>query len=141
MAIIRYLGRKFGLAATSDPAIAKEDMFLFQINEMIERMIISNYYKQPYASEEDFQKEMNQLRTELNEKLELLEKFLEPGKWFTGEKMSYVDFLAYETLDWYRELVQPDCLKKHEKLSAFMKQFEALDKLRDYLASDSYRKD
>lgn len=140
MAILRYLGRKFGLSATSEPALAREDMLQMQLNDLVERMIVSNYYKQPYASEEDFQKEMEQLKKESATALELYEKFLEPGKWFTGDKLSYIDFLAYEILDWYRELVDVDCLKKHAKLSAFMKRFEGLEKLKDFLASDEYRK-
>lgn len=140
MAILRYLGRKFGLCATSDPELATEDMLMMKLNDCVERMVIANYHKQPYATEADFEKEMEQLRKEHDSTLELFEKFLVPGKWLTGDKLSYVDFLAYEIFDWYRELVPNDSLKKHEKLSAYMKRFEELENLKDFLASDEYRK-
>ena len=135
------MGRKYNLAATSDPELGREDMVMLQINDMFERMIVTAYYKQPYASDEAFQKELVELATSLHTYLEVLEKYLQPNHWLTGEKLSYVDFLAYEIIDWYRELVQKDCLSKYTKLSAYMKRFEGLDRLKDYLASDAYRKD
>ena len=120
-------------------------MVLFQLHDLVQRLTStvnrkSPFSKQPDVSEEDFAEEMEALKKDLHVYLEGLEKFLNTKPWFIGEKISYVDFLAYEILDRYRELVEPTCLDKYEQLSGFMKRFESLEKLRNYLASDSYRK-
>ena len=141
MAIIRYLGRKFNLAATSDPELGREDMVMHQLHDLVDRILVTVYHKQPYASDEDLEKEMIELKKSWNSQLELLEKYLQNRVWFTGDKLSYVDFLAYEFLDWYRELVEPISVDKNPKVDSFMKRFESLDRLKEYLASDAYRKD
>ena len=124
-------------------------MLLFQLQDLLLRIVQTAYFKQPYKSEEEFQSEMVQLTKDLHNHLELLEKFFpsDDGNnpmWFTGTQLSYVDFFAYEIIQRYQELVQPDCLSaipdKYPKLAEFMTRFESLEPLRDYLASDEYKK-
>lgn len=138
-AILKYLGRKYNLAATSDPEIATEEMVLFQVNELSDRIRQTTHFKK-YDSDEAFQKELDQLKINLQKQFELLEKFIIFKKWFTGERLSYVDFFAYEVIDWVRELIDQKCLEKFANLSRFMLQFEQLDNLKEFLASDKYKK-
>ena len=144
---MKYLARKYGLSALNDPAVAKEEMLLFQIQDFSHRLVQTAFYNQPYKNDEDFQAEMVQLTNDMHTHLELLEKFFPSGEgdiWLTGTQLSYVDFFAYEIIQRYQELVQPDCLSaipdKYPKLAVFMTRFESLEPLRDYLASDEYKK-
>jgi len=56
-----------------------------------------------------------------------LEKFLGDGKFFCGDQLTYVDFLAYEMFDQHRVL-WPEyerMYQKHPKIEAFLKRMEA----------------
>ena len=61
------------------------------------------------------------------------------GKWLTGDKLTYVDFIAYETLENCRLLLPGEQILT-PKLKVFMSDFEELPKIRDYLNSKRFKK-
>ncbi|XP_034624658.1 glutathione S-transferase 2-like [Trachemys scripta elegans] len=72
-------------------------------------------------------------------KLMLFSQFLGVQKWFAGEKLTYVDFLAYDILDQHRTFA-PKCLDQLKNLKDFLDRFEALEKLTAYMSSSRYMK-
>ncbi len=144
-AILRYLGAKYGLRATTLEGQAREDMVEGEIVDLRDRFVRASYYKS-YNSQEEIQAELAALRKDLAHYLTELERYLaenEKGdhpQWLTGAGLSFVDFIAYEYLDWYRDFVQPDCFAAYPKMADYMRRFEALPRLKEHLASDAYRK-
>ena len=65
----------------------------------------------------------------LPDHLKLFSKFLGENKWFTSEKLNYVDLLAYETFDWIR-LLSPGTIEQFDNLSKFMDRFKDLPAIR-----------
>ena len=61
-----------------------------------------------------------------------------PGKWLTGDKLTWVDFQAYEYLDQAQKLV-PDLLEPFSYLSQHLANVEELPGLRQYFDSDRYQ--
>lgn len=144
-AILRYLGKKYGLIGKTDQEQAREDMLLYQIQDMLLRLNKLMFFNYPATVPLDdpaFQSGLAQLKQDLPGYLDLLEKFADSHKsgWLSGEQISYVDFYAYEIIDWYREVIDKDCLQKYPKLGGFMHQFEQLAPLKEWLASEEYRR-
>lgn len=118
--------------------MAIEEMLLFQLHDFQYRLFNTLYFNGSIDSKE-FKNEMKALQKDLNDHLDKLESYLKHN-WLMGDKLSHVDFLAYEVIDRYRELINKDCLEKYPKLSRYMERFEALEKLKDWLASDDFKK-
>ncbi|XP_062835841.1 glutathione S-transferase Mu 4-like [Anolis carolinensis] len=78
-----------------------------------------------------------ELIEQLPGKLKLFSQFLGDRNWFAGNKITYVDFLAYDIFDVHR-IFQPKCLDQFKNLKDFMDRFEALDKISAYMKSDRF---
>lgn len=138
-AILKYLARKFNLTAKTDPELALEEMLEFQLDDFINRIVQTGYFK-TYNSDSEFETELTSLRADVKSHLALLEKHLGEKTWFTGSKFSYIDILAFENIDQCREIVDKDCLAPFPKLTSFMVRFAQLEQLKEYLASDQFTK-
>lgn len=97
-------------------------------------------YVKSFNTEREFQFELYLVRHDLIKYLTRLEQFLEAKQWFLSDRLSYIDFLAYEFIDWYRLFVKQDCLEKYPKLTNFMTRFEQLPRLSEYFGTEEYRK-
>ena len=56
-----------------------------------------------------------------------------------GAQLTYADFMMYEAIDFCRCLDEK-CLDKFPKLKDFLKHFENLPKIKQYLESDRFRR-
>ena len=141
MAILKYLARKHAsgklIANDADgmAAQATEEMLEGQLVDIRNRLIITLYEKN-CPTDENFEAQLELTRQSLALWLAQLESWLGEQQWFTGDRLSYVDFLAFEYLDWYRVFVQVDCLEKFPLMAAYMGRFEELPPLKEYLASE-----
>jgi len=70
-------------------------------------------------------------------KLEYLDKFLSNRKWVVGEKITYVDFFLYEVLFEFQRY-NKEFLKPYPALANFVKAFESLPELTEYIKSSSH---
>lgn len=115
-------------------------MLYFQLNDLNNRLMQMAF--KSFTTESSFKAEMNLLRSDLHTHLKLLDDYLqvEGYPWLTRESISYVDFWAYEILDRYRQIVEKDCLDRYPRLSYFMLRVESLESLKQWLASDEYKK-
>ncbi|XP_004689741.2 PREDICTED: glutathione S-transferase Mu 4-like, partial [Condylura cristata] len=73
----------------------------------------------------------------LPEKLKHLSLFLGERPWFAGDKVTYVDFLAYDVLDVHR-IFEPSCLDAFPSLKDFMARFEDLQSISAYMKSSRF---
>jgi len=127
-AILRHLARQHGLGGKSDAEMRRIDLVLDQ----------STDFKMGFARmcyDPEFEKKKVEFITSLPEKLEAFDKFLGAREWFAGDNISFVDFIMFETLDWMRHL-HVESVVKCGNLLAFLKRFEKLPKIEEYLKSD-----
>ncbi|KAK1328902.1 hypothetical protein QTO34_011072 [Cnephaeus nilssonii] len=73
----------------------------------------------------------------LPEKLKLFSQFLGKKAWFAGDKLTYVDFLAYDVLDLHR-IFEPTCLDAFPNLRDFIARIEGLEKIAAYMKSSRF---
>jgi len=129
---MRYLGRKYGLFANDEKSLARQDLVEQQLVDIRTGMI-------PLLMDRDqFENNKKKFLTEtLPQHLELLSKFLGKNEWLAN-KLTYVDFIAYDMLDWLTTL-SPICLDKWQNLQQFMKRFESLPPIAAYFKSKEYK--
>ncbi|NWZ41211.1 GSTM2 transferase, partial [Brachypodius atriceps] len=87
----------------------------------------------------DFEKLKPAYLEQLPKKLQELSRFLGSRPWFAGQKLTFVDFLAYDVLDQQRMFV-PECPELKGNLAQFLQRFEALDKVSAYMRSGRFMK-
>jgi glutathione S-transferase len=136
LAIIRYLARKFGLFATDEKSLTRQDLVEQQIQDMRmsfvwDLLLKKDEYEKNKALflEETLPKQLNSWRN--------LSKFLGDNEWLVG-KLNYVEFLAYETLDWLRQFT-PENMQKFENLTQYLKRFERLPAISAYINSNEFK--
>ena len=67
-------------------------------------------------------------------------KCLDGKDWFAsaaGSGPTFIDFVLYELMDQLRTM-EPGCLDAYPQTTAFLDRFEALPKIREYMASDRF---
>jgi len=131
LAILRYLGRKHRLVATDDQTLARQDMAEQQIQDVMNGLydiIINPDYET---------KKADYCTGTLEPQLDLLVKFMGDKEWLGGQ-LSYVDFMAYEILDWFR-LFSSDTIAKYPAITRYMARFEALPAIKSYRSSPQYK--
>lgn len=65
--------------------------------------------------------------------------FLQDRKFLISDRVTYVDFMAYETFDFYRYLI-PDVLLEFETLMAYHHRMRDLPELQSYFRSKTYKR-
>jgi len=143
VAIIRYLGRKFNLAASTEAEQVRLDLAEQEISDMKQAQIRFCY--NPDLIRKDkvviaplLAKLSCEYKTILTVKLGLMDAFMGAGPWMLGERLTYVDFMAYEYLDHMRRQF-PDHFKDAGNINGFMTRFEALPKMKEWFDSEQYK--
>lgn len=131
LAVLRYVGRKYGLAPKSDPDQARADLAEQQIADWREQQ--SLFYS------DDYEKLKDVYRDGLSDKVTALSKFLGDRDWLVGNSVTYVDFLAYEWLDLNRTF-HPPLLEGATNLEKYVARIESLPNVSNYMKSPRYIK-
>nr|XP_060629231.1 glutathione S-transferase Mu 1-like isoform X1 [Anolis sagrei ordinatus] len=129
-AILRYLARKHKMCGETEEEIIRIDILENQLMDF--RMQLARICYSP-----DFEKLKPEFLEQLPGKLKQTSQFLGNRKWFAGNKLTYVDFLAYDVLDVQRTF-EPKCLDQFRNLKDFLDRFEALEKISAYMKSDRF---
>ncbi|XP_049736122.1 glutathione S-transferase Mu 1 isoform X3 [Elephas maximus indicus] len=85
----------------------------------------------------DFEKLKPQYLEGLPDKMRLFSEFLGKRPWFAGDKITFVDFLAYDILDLNR-IFEPKCLDAFPNLKDFIARFEGLKRISAYMKSSHF---
>ncbi|XP_068275381.1 glutathione S-transferase 2-like [Nyctibius grandis] len=129
-AILRYLARRSGLGGESEEELLRVDLLENQIVDLRD-----SFARLCYSP--DFEKLKPLYLEQLPGKLRELSRFLGSRPWFAGEKITFVDFLAYDLLDQYRIFV-PQCPELGGNLGRFVERFEALPRVSSYMHSGRF---
>jgi len=119
--------------AKDHKSIAKQDMIEQQLQDLKMKFILGVIinYSEYEKGKKTFLEEI------LPQQLDLLSKFLGKNEWL-NVNLSYVDFFAYEILDWFR-VFSPNCLDKWQNLREYMKRFEKLPAIASYMSSNEFK--
>ncbi|KAH0618736.1 hypothetical protein JD844_018182 [Phrynosoma platyrhinos] len=115
-AILRYIARKHKMCGETEEEIMQVDILENQLMDF--RMGFAKMCYNP-----DFEKLKPEYIEQLPGKLKLFSQFLGNRKWFVANKITYIDFLAYDTLDVHL-MFQPKCLDEFKNLKDFLARFE-----------------
>ncbi|XP_052035425.1 glutathione S-transferase Mu 1 [Apodemus sylvaticus] len=129
-AILRYLARKHHLCGETEEERIRADIVENQVMDTRMQLILLCYNP-------DFEKQKPEFLKTIPEKMKLYSEFLGKRPWFAGDKVTYVDFLAYDILDQYR-IFEPKCLDAFPNLKDFLARFEGLKKISAYMKSSRY---
>ncbi|KAB1274741.1 Glutathione S-transferase Mu 1 [Camelus dromedarius] len=129
-AILRYIARKHNMCGETEEEKIRVDILENQAMDV--RLSLGELCYHP-----DFEKLKPGFLKEIPEKMKLFSEFLGKRTWFAGDKLTFVDFLAYDTLDWHR-IFEPKCLDEFPNLKDFMSRFEGLKKISAYMKSSCF---
>ena len=131
IAILRYLGRKYGFEGKTDAEIIRIDL--------VEQQLLDYRSQQAVFYDDKFVLLRTEYEASLMDKLIALSEFLEDREYFAGNHATYVDFLAYEWLTVHHTLARGIVLRM-PNLFFFMKRIEDIPKVKEYMASDRFIK-
>ncbi|XP_045672988.1 glutathione S-transferase Mu 1-like [Phyllostomus hastatus] len=129
-AILRYIARKHNLCGETEEEKIRMDILENEIMDI--RMHQGRICYSP-----DFEKLKPEYLKVLPEKVKLFSQFLGKRAWWAGDKLTYVDFLAYDMLDVLRRF-EPKCLDAFPNLKDFLVRFEGLKKISAYMKSSRF---
>ncbi|KAM4872619.1 glutathione S-transferase Mu 1 isoform 1-T1 [Thomomys bottae] len=129
-AILRYIARKHNLCGETEEEKIRVDILENQVWDI--RVQFGMLCYNP-----DFEKLRPEFLEGLPDKMKLLSQFLGKRPWFAGNKITYVDFLAYDVLDMHR-VFEPKCLDAFPNLKDFLSRFEGLKKISTYMKTDRF---
>ncbi|KAM6311272.1 glutathione S-transferase 2-like [Podargus strigoides] len=129
-AILRYIARKHKMCGETEEEVTRVDLLENQIMDL--RMSFARLCYNP-----DIEKLKPAFLEQLPKKLQELSRFLGSRQWFAGDKITFVDFLAYDLLDQLLLFV-PECPELKGSLGQFMQRFEALEKISAYMRSGRF---
>uniref|UniRef100_A0A8B7UVN0 glutathione transferase n=1 Tax=Castor canadensis TaxID=51338 RepID=A0A8B7UVN0_CASCN len=85
----------------------------------------------------DFEKLKPEYLEQLPGMMKLFSEFLGKRPWFAGDKITFVDFIAYDVLE-RNQLFEPKCLEMFPNLKDFLCRFEGLKKISAYMKSSRF---
>ncbi|EHH50140.1 hypothetical protein EGM_00918 [Macaca fascicularis] len=131
-AILRYIARKHNLCGETEEEKIRVDILENQA------MDVSNQLARVCYSP-DFQEKLKPEYLEgLPTMMQHFSQFLGKRPWFVGDKITFVDFLAYDVLDLHR-IFEPKCLDAFPNLKDFISHFEqGLEKISAYMKSSRF---
>nr|XP_044994509.1 glutathione S-transferase Mu 2 isoform X2 [Jaculus jaculus] len=129
-AILRYIARKHNLCGETEEERIRVDILENQVMDTRMQLIILSYSP-------DFEKQKPEYLGGIPEKMKLYSQFLGKRPWFAGDKITFVDFLAYDILDQHR-IIDPKCLEAFPNLKDFLSRFEGLEKISAYMKTGRF---
>ena len=154
VAIIQYLGRKYGLSPITDIEHQNVDMIREQAGDLKNNLIsVMYFFEHRKNGQEPTQSEIVQKKqniapllkfniSDIGRKYKKQKAKDEKAIWMAGRRLTYIDFLLYEQVDYARNLF-PTLLEADEYCSAmkeFMLSFEQLPTIKKYMTSGKFEK-
>ncbi|CAN7940737.1 unnamed protein product [Ixodes hexagonus] len=134
LAILRYLGRKHGLAPKDEKLQCRVDVVEMQAFDILMSAGVLIY--DPAYSDD----KRRQFLVDSAEKLRQFEALLaKDGPFVAGQEVTYVDFLLYETLQFIRVLGPNNFKENFPSLEEYNGRVAGLPGLREYLASPRFK--
>ncbi|XP_038166772.1 LOW QUALITY PROTEIN: glutathione S-transferase Mu 3-like [Arvicola amphibius] len=135
-AILRYLGRKHNRCPVC-AAGGETEQERIRVDTLENQVMDTRIHLMIVCCNPEFVKQKPEFLKAIPDKMKIFSEFLGKRPWFAGDKITYVDFLAYDILDQYR-LFEPTCLDAFPNLKDFLARFEGLKKISAYMKSSRF---
>lgn len=133
-AILRYLGRKHGLAPKDEETVRRVEMLEHQASDIF-WAAVRVCYSPDYTEEKRVQ-----FLVDIAEKLRQVDNYLaKHGPFGAGKSVTYVDFFLYEALQVIKTMGPSTFRKGFPALEEYCQRVAALPGLKEYLASDRFK--
>uniref|UniRef100_A0A131XW14 Glutathione S-transferase n=1 Tax=Ixodes ricinus TaxID=34613 RepID=A0A131XW14_IXORI len=132
IAILRYLGRKHDLAGRTEEEVTQLDLLEQQALDLQKKLAHT-------AFDSNWEEARKKYETSLDNELRPWNEFLHGRAWALGGRLTYVDFMLHEALDWIRDF-KPEAFQRFPTLLKYLNEFEELPNIKQYMASEKYRK-
>ncbi|KAM5257049.1 glutathione S-transferase Mu 1 isoform 5-T5 [Ctenodactylus gundi] len=129
-AIMRYIARKHNMCGETEEEKIRVDILENQAMDTRVQLAMLCY-------DPDFEKKKPEFLEGIPDKMKLFSQFLGKRPWFAGDKITFVDFLAYDALDQHR-IFDPKCLDAFPNLKDFLSRFEGLKNISAYMKSSRF---
>lgn len=144
-AIMRYLGRKFDLVGKTEPELSRCELAEQQIADLrtaFVKLCYSPDFERLQAGTRSKADCLGVLTGGYSDRfahmLQEISTFLgESAEWFAGERLTYVDFLAYEVL-FQMSVWNSSIFKDAQRVKDFIARFESLPAIAEYMTTDRY---
>lgn len=133
LAILRYLGRKYGLSGKNEQEIRRLDLLEQEAFDLMMTLI-----RTWYADKSNYDEKVRMLRENLPQRLQNLAKFLDEKCFILENRNTYVDYLLYVVLDYIR-LYQSDLYGVEAKLKCFMNRLESKPLIKNYINNPDFQ--
>ncbi|GIX82190.1 glutathione S-transferase class-mu 26 kDa isozyme 51 [Caerostris darwini] len=130
--IMRYLAEKYGMDGKDD----QQKLHLHMAEQTILDLRLSLFL---ILGRNDFEYAKEEFFKNIPVQLKLWDRYLGGNKFLNGEDVTYVDFIANETIDFYR-LLYGNILEDFPTLQVYQNRIKNLPELQDYLNSPSYKR-
>lgn len=131
-AILRYLARKFKMDVETEEQRIRLDVLENQAMDFRNGFVRLVYFSKP----DDFAQKSEDYKKNIQGVLAKFDKCLGvKNKFFVGDKLTFVDFVLYELLDQHR-LFADGILETYDNLKNFMKSFEAVPEIKEFMESE-----
>ncbi|KAM7312098.1 glutathione S-transferase [Ixodes scapularis] len=131
VAIIRHLGRKYDLAARTEEEAMELDQLEQQAKDLLWGLAMT-------AMNPAFETARARYEKNLGNLLKPWAEHLRERRWVMGDRLTYVDFIVHEALDWNRAF-KPEAFEEYPELVEYLQRFRALPNMEEYLTSEAYR--
>ncbi|CAL1285170.1 unnamed protein product [Larinioides sclopetarius] len=128
--ILRYLAGKYGLDGKTEEEKLRVSLAEQQITDFRESFI-------RVVHSENVEKLKPDFVAKVPAQLKFVANFLGNRKFLAGDSVTYVDFMAYDTIDFYRYLI-PNVLADFPTLRDYQERVKSLPGLQNYLKSSTY---
>lgn len=129
-AIMRYIGRKNQMDGETE--IEKVRVDVMENGSMDFR---NGFVRLVYGSTaENFEEKSKAYLDSIKIVLKRFNDYISGRKFFASDKLTFVDFIMYELLDQHR-LFSSHVLEPYENLKSFMKNFEGVEKIANFMMS------
>ncbi|KAL9959242.1 hypothetical protein ACROYT_G032548 [Oculina patagonica] len=133
LAIIRHIARKHNLCGTTEEEMMRADVISGEAMDFIGGFIKFTYFSP------DFEGGRAEYLNSCKGFLQRHSDFLNTSPYFTGDHISFADFMMYDFLDQLRTF-EPLTLDPFQNIKDFMARIEAIPAIKEFLDSEYFRK-
>lgn len=127
------MGRKYDLVGDNEAQTLRIELAEQQAIDLRYGLIRMVYFNPNFETDrEAYLKRLPDLVKEI-------ELFLGTNQWVAGDKLTYVDFLLYDALDFNR-LFGPDAFQNAPIVNDYLTRFENIPQIKAYMTSGKYKK-
>lgn len=131
LAITRHLARKFDLVVKGEDQQALMELYEQQLTDLRNNCVGHAYQSSLVAWRfPNYPEDCKAL-------FKTWERILSGKQWLMGSKLTYIDFIFYELLEWHRILVK-DLFKEFPELGKYSQRFEQLPAIKNYMSSGRF---